>query len=132
MSRFSSGIHLAFTRVAQARAMYSDHPVCPEPGVRFESHGPSATANRVQANVARWYGHMTPYWTTLAPSLRKRQRRPVRRHVAVPARDVGLDAIGRRARSVALESNPWLRAYRMVGIHGPSLRHAGESEMNAG
>jgi len=52
--------------------MYSDHPVCPDPGGRFESHGPSATANRVQANVARWYGHMTPYWTTLAPSLRKR------------------------------------------------------------
>ncbi len=52
--------------------MYSNDPVCREPRVRFETHGPSAAANRVQANVARWYGNMTPYWTALAPSLRKR------------------------------------------------------------
>jgi hypothetical protein len=72
MSTFSSDIHLSFTRVAQARAMYSDNPVCRDVRFPFESQGPSEVANRVQANVARWYGEMTPYWTTLAPSVRKR------------------------------------------------------------
>jgi hypothetical protein len=72
MSTFSSDVHLSLIEMGHPGAMKPDEPLCNGHAVALDDFGPDADANRVQVNVARWYGQMTPYWTTLQPPVRRR------------------------------------------------------------
>lgn len=52
--------------------MTPDEPLCHDDALPLDDIGLDDDANRVQVNVARWYGQMTPYWTTLQPLVRRR------------------------------------------------------------
>jgi hypothetical protein len=72
MSTFSSEVHLHFIEMGHPGAMKPHEPVYHADALALEGLEPDHDATRVQANVARWYGQMTPYWTTLQPLVRRR------------------------------------------------------------
>lgn len=52
--------------------MKTDEPLRSDVAFPYDGVGLEDDANRIQANVARWYGEMAPYWTTLQPLVRRR------------------------------------------------------------
>jgi hypothetical protein len=62
----------ASSRSCTLAIMKTDKPLWSDVAFPHHGVGPDDDANRVQTNVARWYGEMAPYWTTLQPLLRRR------------------------------------------------------------